>query len=91
MLEVVNKVRMTNEPLPQLLIFGQRWHAELPLEVSNALTDETTGCYELYRRIIFAMFEKPHTYGYKYIFRINERCKHRVVKRGYHQGNKEFG
>ena len=44
---------MPNEPLPQVAIFGQRWLAELPLEVTNALTNETTGCYELYKKIIW--------------------------------------
>lgn len=57
----------------------------------DALTDRETGCYEVYKRIVFATFTQPHTYGYKYIFRINERCKDRIVKRGYHQGNKQLG
>lgn len=73
------------------MVIGQRWEAELPQLVINALTDKSEGCYELHKQTVFATFTQAHTYGYKYIYRITERCQHRIVKRGYHSGNREHG
>ena len=32
---------------------------------------------------VFSWFTQAHTYGYKYLFRIKEKCFGKMVKRGY--------
>ena len=66
---------------------------EFPLEFIHALTQAEGSCYEQVKQIVMSLSPQPHTYGYKYLYRVKEHCLDRIVRRGYGRNpiNKERG